>query len=269
MKSINRGVTAVQRTIVLACLVLFCSEILGAQVVEPPKDVSCGIHSPSQTYSAQEIDTMFDRPRDLEHLLRNLKVAMDKDLFVQAGFYTDANLMKLFNGTHVTWSTPSGQGQDNTWRLFKVTTDPGVFPGMTVELLRSCRLEPAYTSASGAIPAHVRAGGSVTVRVESVPGFTVDGVRRAFGTETQNLMESDAGPHGRYDRTIKGSLNYERRAHADIERNSSQFVIKIDSLSALAQARAPGRSTPITKSNTSTSGGHADTRRSSNPVSRR
>ena len=112
---------------------------------------------------------MFDRPLDIQHLLRNIKLAMDKDLLLQPGFFTDANLLKFFNGTRMKWSTPSPHMEGMTWRRFEVTTDRRVFPKVTVELLRSCELIPAYTSASGAVPARITAVASVDLPVDDVP----------------------------------------------------------------------------------------------------
>jgi len=208
--------------------------------VRPPPDVSCGIHSPGQTYSAQEIDAMLDRPTDFKHLLRNLKLAMDKDLLLQPGFYTDANLLKFFNGTRVTWSTPSPHMKNMTWRRFEVVADRRVLPGTTVDLLRSCDLRPAFTGASGLVPAHIATIAVVDIPVGDVPGFTVDVVRSVFGDNGSSFVDSGAGTDGgRYVPTSKGSLTYddgvkERSAKSNVERSSVKFFVKLDSPTALA-----------------------------------
>ena len=223
-------------------LAFLCWCSLGAfgAEVRPPRDVSCGIHSPGQTYSAQEISAMFDRPVDVKQLLRNVKLAMDKDLLLQPGFYTDENLLKFFNGTRVTRSTRNPQTKNNTWRNFEVTTDHQSFPGTTVELLRSCQLKPGFTSASGSVPDHIAAGAVVDIPMEDVPTFTVDVVRSVFGSKGSSSVDfgenTDGGHH---TPTSKGTLTYgdgakERSAQSDVERSSVTFFIKLDSPAALA-----------------------------------
>ena len=227
-----------------ACLMLaflcWCPIGVFSAEVRPPQDVSCGIHSPGQTYSAQEISAMFDRPVDVKQLLRNVKLAMDKDLLLQPGFYADDNLLKFFNGTRVTWSTPSPRMKSMTRRHFEVATDPHVFPGTTVELLRSCDLRSAFASASGSVPAHIATIAVVDIPVEDVPAITGDVVRSVFGTKGSSSMDFGEGTHGgRYTPTSKGSLTYgdgakERDAQSDVERSSVTCFVKLDSPAALA-----------------------------------
>ena len=183
---------------------------------------------------------MFDRPKDIEHLLRNLKLAMVKDLLLQPGFYSDENLLKFFNGAQVTWSTPTPHMNNMTWKLFKVAIDRNVFPEMTVELLRSCKLTPAYASSSGPVPARISAAASVEIPVDAVPGFTVNVVRSVLGAESTTAIDNGQGTDGgHYTPESKGSLVYEDTAketyaQSQIERSSITFFVKLDSPAALA-----------------------------------
>jgi hypothetical protein len=91
--------------------------------------------SESRTYSAQEIGALFDRPRDVSEFVRNLKVAWDRKLLVQPGFYDENNLKRFFNGAAVVWGKPSpGMSQSFTVRQATVTVDKSLFPGVIVDL---------------------------------------------------------------------------------------------------------------------------------------
>jgi hypothetical protein len=56
--------------------------------------------------SAGEISATFRSPSTGVDLLQNLKVALDRDVLLDLGFYDEANLRNFFNQPRVKWQTP-------------------------------------------------------------------------------------------------------------------------------------------------------------------
>jgi hypothetical protein len=141
-------------------------------------------YSPDHVYTTQEMASLFERPITGAGLLRNLKVAWDKKLLVQPGFFDDTNLMRFFNGTAVVWDKPTpGMEADWTIRTGTLTIDSKVFPNVTVGLRQSHHVvkEQRAPTFNVVIPAYTQDIGSIAMHVESVSGFTWGAVKQSFG----------------------------------------------------------------------------------------
>jgi hypothetical protein len=166
--------------------------------------------SPKQ-YSVAEIGAMFERPKNTLELLKNLKLAMDKDLLLQKAFFDDANLLKFFNALKVTWEKPGPFAQHQHWA--KITPDNRVFTTMIVRVLESRWQESGHkTSAGTPVPGDKRVSGRVSLEVGGAAGFTLREVKKIFGSPTQQALDCGMGPHSTTcDPTTKGSFIYEIR----------------------------------------------------------
>lgn len=175
--------------------------------------------SAPKKYSVAEIGALFERPTNALDLLKNLKLAMDKDLLLQQAFYNDANLIKFFSSTKVTWEKPdllgnSSDKRTNTVRA-KVTVDSLIFPRMTVKLMHSYWKTSGFNTSNGEhVPAENYASGQIQLQVDAVPEFTLHKVRQVFGTNAEYL-DPHYSPHGDVQKTTdKGAFRYDTRGQS-------------------------------------------------------
>jgi len=92
--------------------------------------------------SAGEISAMFRPPSTGVDLLQNLKVALDRDVLLEPGFYDEANLRNFFNQSRVKWQTLKLPER----LLAEVDGDQKSFPGLTVSVERTCYFEDLATA---------------------------------------------------------------------------------------------------------------------------
>jgi hypothetical protein len=201
-----------------------------------PSDLTCGSLGPSTDSDAiARVGALFSRPENVTQLLQNLKLAYDKDLLLEPGFYDAANLAKFFAGTTVTWNEPRGiLPTEPSVQDIVVTSDGKVLPHITIELRRTCWLEVRFEAPNRYLPDHVKEAGAVALQVGDAPGFTLGVVKGVFGppsTQGMNYGYVDDGPG--VVPTNKGSLIYrdrdkETRAGSEIETAKVTFVVKLD-----------------------------------------
>jgi hypothetical protein len=159
--------------------------VAGAQSTSPPEP-ACGSLGPStEPHSIARVGALFSRPENVSQLLQNLKLAYEKDLFIQSGFYDDENLMKFFAGAAVKWggSRPL-TGAKTSARDIVITSDTQVFPQLTIKMLRYCTPLYRHVSRDHNDVYSAAEGASLSLQVKAIPGFTVSAVRTVFGAET-------------------------------------------------------------------------------------
>lgn len=119
---------------------------------------------PMRVYSAADISMLYSRPRTLAELLRNLKLALDLNLLLQPAFYSDANLLKFFDGASVTRTTVP---RDKVAEHYNIRFASAWGAALTVSLRLARRQEPACPPSdchSMSYPAHLRKAGNIYTR---------------------------------------------------------------------------------------------------------
>jgi len=228
------------------CVLMLVSEVacvpvttpLAGQMSAAPPEPSCGTLGPSTDPDAiARIGAMFSRPQNASELLENLKLAYDKELFIQSGFYDDANLMKFFAGTAVNWGEPRPlRALPNIVRDVVITADAHAFPQMTVTVSHACLPKYKHVSAHRSVVYGLAYNARLELRVATVPGFTVARTRAVFGTKNSGGLVSDLinDEFGRPDHvappTHKATLDYEdedvaQRPDSATWRNAFTFVV--------------------------------------------
>jgi hypothetical protein len=154
-------------------------------------------------YSAKEINTMVERPTTVSQLLRNIKVVMDRDLLLQQGFFDDANLVKFFNGTHITRRKQKSDSEVSE-KLYPaptvVTVTSAAFPKMIVKTYLANHDSRSPTSHE------------LVIEAGHVPGFTASEVMSAFGPPSEKEFDTGELTDGHSQTPLtKGSYKYETR----------------------------------------------------------
>ena len=201
-------------------LMLFNAAVLISYQVHASTDETLQI----RTYSESEIGTLITLPTTPKQLLQNLKNAWDHDWLVQSTFFADANLLKFFNATKVSWEQDSKPGQAPSFGNGQLTINSQVFPKMTVELVRGILRKSEH----GGDAAY---SGFIIIRVESMTGLNVGLVKEIFGEESKDELDfgiaTDA--HG-YTPTTAGDLLYENynkeTSTAPFQEYRARFVVK-------------------------------------------
>lgn len=78
---------------------------------------SCAEMAHPNGYSTADLDAMFERPKSIQQLLQNLKLASERDLLLQPQFYDELTAQKFSAGAKVTRSTPEGFGNATDVKL--------------------------------------------------------------------------------------------------------------------------------------------------------
>ena len=192
---------------------------------------------------------MFDRPTNVQQLLRNLKIAVDRDLLAQPEFATDENLLKFFNGSQVSRKVIANlPGAENFARediVVSVTNE--YFPQMSVEIQRGLFKHGGYDGPSGHVPVTVKHYAYLRMDVAAIPDFTAGAVRAVFGKESGTVIGGDWASDGHSaPRTSKGALLYRYTdsatddwlvRFAPNERKDARFVIGLAEPGSKAAAR--------------------------------
>lgn len=181
-----------------------------------PPELQCDLFGSSPNNDeAARIGTLFERPRNGAGLLRNLKLAYDQDLFVQAGFYTDENLKKFFAGTSVEWDKPRSSAYvKSTSQHILITSDDPELTGLIINMSRVCAPEVKSVSPKHFVVDHLSYSGTANLYVNYVAGLTVAEIRAVFGTENSGgpddgyVCDQFGGPPPDLLPTNMGSLTY-------------------------------------------------------------
>jgi hypothetical protein len=215
-----------------------CAPVSTRAPTTAPPEPTCGPLGPSADPEAiARVGALYARPENVTEFLGNLQLAYDQELFIQPGFYDDANLEKFFAGSSVQWGPPRPlRAPPNTARDIVISSDAPAFPRLTVSIERACL--PKYRSAS---PQHPKIyalayNARLELRVAAVPGFTVGATREVFGTRNwgglvlDQLNDEFGGPDRPAPHTYKGTLDYEdeqreQRPDAAAWRNAVTFVV--------------------------------------------
>jgi hypothetical protein len=199
---------------------------------------------PPPQYSAGEIGVMFDRPTTAVQLLKNIKMAVDRDLVAEPGLFTDENLLKFFAADTIRREA----GQENLKRFDLqetfLTATGAPFSGMSVQveqgLVRRGEFDPGHFAVRGPI----RRFGYIHMNVGEGPDITVGDVREVFGRETQWQYGGGWATHGGpVPDTAKGSLYYGTTAEAfgKDDHKELSFVIKPPAPGSKEHALPPAR----------------------------
>jgi hypothetical protein len=143
--------------------------------------------SESSTHSAAGISALIQRPASAPDLIENLRVAWEGRLLVQPAFFEDANLLKFFNGTSVTWKDLHVRTKSNFVASATVKLDDRVFPGSTVTVFRTHEVVPPVHAANDRNRGYVHDSGAIQMQVDSLQGFTWQAVKRAFGPDAKDV----------------------------------------------------------------------------------
>jgi hypothetical protein len=221
--------------ILLVCLGLIHVDARAA-TVSVPRDASCGIHRARELYSVEQNGALFERPMNFRQLLSNLKLATDKNFFLEQGFYTDENLLKFFGGSKVVKSSRNtSDPRTFTQRIFRMVGGEGDLLQVKAEILKSCQLISHYPSPGGEVPTHVRAISGVVIDMAAVPAATVGAVRAVFGKESRAELDTGETFDGNFVALVsKGSLRYEKdgkaaSADSELKKSSVTFVVALPS----------------------------------------
>jgi hypothetical protein len=204
---------------------------------------------PSPRYSAAEIGAMFDRPTNVQQLLHNLKVAVDRDLLTQPEFATNENLLKFFDGSRVSRkplpNVPGGERFARENIVVSITSES--FLRMSVEIQQGLYKRGGYEGPSGRVSVTVKHFGSLQMDVAAIPDFTAAAVRAVFGKESGTVIGGDWASDGHsVPRTSKGALLYHYTdsvaddwlvRFAPNERKDVRFVIGLAEPGSKAAAR--------------------------------
>jgi hypothetical protein len=175
-------------------------------------------------YSVREIKGMFPRPKTVEQLLRNLKLAYERNLLVQPGFLDQNVLKQFFNGTAI---------HDSESRAI-LELDRHFFPGMSV------RVDHAYFPIAGhnaAAPPHEYVPGYaetlnyLEINMTSAVMISVRQIKDIFGGEFQEHFDLGEASDGHaVVPTTKGSLQYSqwirRPGPEEFDSRDALFVVK-------------------------------------------
>lgn len=193
---------------------------------------SCGklIH-PEGTDSVAELQAMFERPENVQQLLRNLKLASDREWYLQPSFFDDATLRKFFNVSMVKWETPDTRfGAAYVVVELGARIDSDVFPKMTVRIESSCTIYERPDRNESASQ-DVSFTGHINLDVGSTSDMTLRLVRREFGHEDTNNIDDGIDQHGRpYIPTMKGSVLYFNAPRIKLEGPviGTEFYFRLD-----------------------------------------
>lgn len=165
------------------------------------------IHPP-RGYSAADVQASLERPGDIQQFLQNLRVAWEQNLLLRPSFYDEAALMKVFNGTKVTWNRPDPFFNNLHTGLIGGRVESDGFPGIAVKFESNCSIID-YKVANGVTQSKVAGNSFLNVEVASDTEITLQAVRSVFGHEAGQSIDLGVDPHGNTLATAeKGSVVY-------------------------------------------------------------
>jgi hypothetical protein len=182
-----------------------------------------------QTLTSADINAMFQKPKNLEELLLNIKVAVDRDLLVQSEFYDNSVLERFFAASAISWETVSGYGVRKTGTL---SFDDPTFAGIHGEVI----LGRAYQVSSDAHTEEYMRQGVIRLRLDKPEAsMAVRSIVNTFGMPIlafKGCVQSGNG-HGPdiEDPTCKGKIiyTYSKREfpQALLVANETEFKIRL------------------------------------------
>jgi hypothetical protein len=218
MKSVKNILGATTLAIASA-LILGCPKIAFAADSQQPTPTT-------QHYSVREIDLMFRRPKSAKQLLRNLKLAYDRNLLVQPAFFDGDVLKQFFSGSAIT-----GPDTDAI-----VDLDARFFPGMSVRV-HQIKNPIAGHNAPGTphefVPPYAEIRNFVEIDTGSTMVISVRQIKDIFGDEFQGRRDlgEDSDGHSHIP-TTKGSLQYTNLIRGlrpeEFHQRVALFVVKKD-----------------------------------------
>lgn len=149
--------------------------------------------------TVQEIVKLFRRPTSASELLSNLQIVWEKNLLAQPAFYDDEILMRVLNGTKITWEKPLiDNSREWSNRDGTITLAAKVFPNTTVRVVGIHHIAKAQSlpAQNIYIPAYIEDKGQMEAVLDSLPGFTWGAIKEAFGPTAENQgapMTTDGG----------------------------------------------------------------------------
>jgi hypothetical protein len=180
-------------------LLLIAAAATAGTQTAAPTEPRCGSLGPSiEKGAVSRIGALFERPQSVSQLLQNLKLAYEKDLFIQPAIYEDENLKKFFAGTEVTWGNPRPlTTRTITAKDLEITADARVFPKFTIRILRSCTPLSKYVSPNHYVTYSDAENAHLRLQVDASPGFTVAAAHIESLVKLNNLtfvVKSDPRP---------------------------------------------------------------------------
>lgn len=230
------------RILLVSLIALFCSvpSGLGSAWGKGPEDASPGTFGPTQNLnevssdqrgrvferwkscaelinpgggnSASDLQANFKRPQSVQQILRNLKLAQDKDWLLQPNFYDEETLLKFFNASKATRKEPFPNPPTKRSVVIAEDIDSNIFPKLTVVIQHSCWLKESQRSGDR-VEKGVYVGGNLRIFGRPIPEMTLRVVRSVLGPETENTIDTGMtmdGPDG--TPLSQGSVRYFDRA---------------------------------------------------------
>jgi hypothetical protein len=178
-----------------------------------------------------EIAAMFQRPKNVEELLLNIKQAVDRDLLVQSAFYKTAVLSEFFAASAISWKTEKGVGVRQTATLiFHNPPFTGLYGYATLT---------RHSLSSGAQVVEHLVGGQIRLRFENLAApLVVRTVVNTFGMPILAYKGCGQPGYGHVpdqdDPTCKGRMiyTYSKRdfPSALLAINQAEFKIRLDAV---------------------------------------
>ena len=156
-----------------------------AREIRSPYDLGTARY---HTYSRAELLRLFSRSKTIRQLLENLKLAMERDLFVQPGFLDDSVVERVFNTSKAALmrETASTEPQESQ---ISIAFQSREFPGMKFKLAQGKLRHAGYCMTPDQyLLGHTRTIASLTIAVErrseSCCRFSQDRVWSTFTRRT-------------------------------------------------------------------------------------
>ena len=121
-------------------------------------------------YRASNVEQGINRPRNIEQLLSNIKTVFDRELLLDPAFYSNDNLMTVFDGTSVQWHSA----------ILPDTREAVVTLGPSLAGIKSVSVR--MWKGPG-----LSRGVYIDVQVAPSSGMTLGDVRKVFGGETATI----------------------------------------------------------------------------------
>lgn len=183
--------------------------------------------------SAGEISAMIQSPTSLEGVLRNLKMALERDWLLEPAFFEDEVLVKFFASQSV--ERPS-QLKSPTDTVLDINLHSSL-SGIHVSIRRGWIVEKnsAENGASKVTQHRVRTT-SLKIDVTSAPRLSVCTVHDVFGQVGDMSIDTGSAPHVHYTPWVKGSLTYnylhvssaEALVSVGLQEKKLMFTIKLE-----------------------------------------
>jgi hypothetical protein len=191
-------------------------------------DVSASASIRQGHFTKEDIDAMLIRPVNGRELLQNINTIMKRGLLAEPLFYSDAALLKAFNGVSVLRKSESGSaGGGAGIHKISVVVHAAELRGLTVTLSEN-RVPTGKQVANGVVTERFVVSGNLELHVEGMPSLTVGLVRNIIGNGRETEDFGNATDGGHVPVAFKGRIFYEipnHKSEARVELARSETII--------------------------------------------